>query len=149
MARYDKTTLWLVQKVWWEFDEDGLYAAGAPGREELWRCADLDFGEPICAFTTRDAAEFEADRLECEAREGKNPFFYGRSLEDRTSMPAGVFRDWLTDAGIDPPLGKRDIDWVRWWATNSGGWTPEQRDKVWHALDRVRFYAVVELSPAK
>lgn len=142
MARFDGDTLWLVQKVWWQPDE------WCETRHGRWLCADLGFGEPVVAFTIRDAAEVEAARLEAEARTKMNPFAHGKGIEDRTSMPETVFCDWLEDAGIQPPGIDQDSDWADWWQANAAGWTPHQRDKVWEALDLVRFFSVVELPPA-
>jgi len=143
MALFDDRTLWLVQKVWWQLDES---CATRHGR---WLCADPAFGEPVVAFTSRDAADAEAARREREARDDRNPFTHGKSIEQRTSMPEPVFCDWLGDAGIDPPGIDEDSDWAEWWHAHAAGWTPLQREKVWEALDLVRFFRVVELPPAK
>jgi len=141
MPQFDDKPLWLVQKVWWEQDEE---CTSPHGR---WLCADPDFGEPVTAFLSRKAAQAEADRLELEARARANPFCYDTDLEDRTSMPEGVFRDWLTDAGLEPPIVHQDYDWADWWEWHSAGWTEQQRQKVWEALDYLHFYLVVKLPP--
>jgi hypothetical protein len=142
MTRFDDKPLWLVQKVWWAFDESHATEFGG------WLCADLAFGEPVVAFTTPEAAQAEAGRLEREERAKRNPFGHGRSIEERTSMPEPVFCDWLEDAGIEPPGIDEDDDWAKWWKASSPAWTQHQRDKVWEALDLVRFFTVVELPPA-
>jgi hypothetical protein len=122
--------------------------------DEEWRKLPLvspfpGCGRPIRAFTDPARAAEVRDEMERKAREGKNPFEYGRSFKERTSMPAQVFRDWLADAGLTPPEVYADgrVNWRVWWTTNEPGMTAFQRAKVWEALDRVRFYSVVALEP--
>jgi hypothetical protein len=142
-ATFDNKTLWLVQKVWWEVDE----ACSSPlGR---WLCTDAEYGEPVVAFVSLKAAQAEAERLEREARVGKNPFCHERDMEERTSMPESVFCDWLQDAGIDPPAIDEDSHWAGWWEEESAGWTDLQRARVWEALDYLHFYVVVKLPAPK
>jgi hypothetical protein len=141
MARFDEQTLYLVQEVWWPLDEESESPHGR------WLCIDPAFGKPCLACTSREAALAEADRRERHERADLNPFCYGHSTEERTSMPEEVLCDWLTDAGIEPPGIDEDDDWADWWASIADELTGQQRDNVWEALDLVRFYRVVELPP--
>jgi hypothetical protein len=140
MADFEGKALWLVQKVWWRIDEEC-------STHERLLCADAEWGEPVAVFVSRKAAEAEADRLSAEARDDANPFALETELEERTSMPEGVFRDWLTDAGLEPPEVGEDADWAAWWRDEARRWTAEQRDKVWQALDYLHFFIVVKLPP--
>jgi len=118
---------------------------------------------------------FRADGLYVETSAGR--------LSDLTSMPEPVFRDWLREAGLEPPgeakivqvhdelsamgleppdEGESDAlsvmgleppveaesgkvrDWPSWWDQHAPRMTDQQRAKVWQALDRLRFYEIVE-----
>ncbi len=127
----------LVQKVRWEHnweDPDWLF------------CPDPEAGAPVKAFTDRTAAEAFRQGLEREARVGRNPFQHGQELSDLTSLPEGPLRDWLLDAGLTPPKAKLNLTVLSgWWGHHEEELTELQRDKVWEALDRLRFYIVVDL----
>ena len=150
--------VYLVQSRNWqenEFDEDGnFYENGGPGE-----------GTPVKLFADYAAAEAFARRKELEVRDGTNPFrfsafgrpesgypfrdngFEGR-LGSATSMDEPVLRDWLLDAGLTPPppaTRKKPVDWAGWWDENVDEMSDLQRAKVWEALDKVRFFEVVEL----
>jgi hypothetical protein len=96
----------------------------------------LPGSDRVASFASQDAAEAERDRLEAEARRVVNPFACGTTFADRSHLDEGRFRDWLLDAGLEPP---EDGDWGEWWED-----LPEEHDRaVWDGLDRVRFYDVV------
>lgn len=127
-------------------------------------------GLPVCppaprltrAFADAVAAEKFRQQLERGAKPpppAANPFhgFRQRFLEDRefhgladlTSMPEPIFLDWLREAGLEPPDARphgrtRERDWAGWWDQHSPRMTDLQRAKVWQALDRLRFYEIVE-----
>ena len=115
-----------------------------------WRWSDAGLvrlpGEVrVASFDDPQSAEAERRTREAAARERVNPFASGLAPFEQTSMPPGVFRDWLLDGGIDPPAEFDDPGaWGRWWEAESPGWTADQRAKVWEALDRVRFFRVEE-----
>ena len=51
----------------------------------------------------------------------------------------------LLDAGLSPPKWKLNpVVLSGWWDQHAEAMTELQRDKVWEALDRVRFYEIVE-----
>jgi hypothetical protein len=94
----------------------------------------------VAAFGTAEEAEAERRTREETARAKVNPFLCnGFAPFEQTSMPEGVFRDWLLDHGLDPPT--KD-DWAKWWKKGAPTWTADQRSAVWEACDKVRFYAV-------
>jgi hypothetical protein len=141
MKPFAGRTLYLVQEVWWQVDEE------SPSPHGRWRCIDPMFGKPLLAFTSREAAEADAARRERLERAERNPFCHGRTTQERTSMPEEVLCDWLTDAGIDPPGIDEDDDWAAWWVSIADDLSELQRDKAWEALDLVRFFRVIALSP--
>jgi hypothetical protein len=130
--------VYLVQEVRWERDDwenpEWLY------------CTDPEAGAPVKAFTDANAAEKFRRGLERQARAGRNPFQHGRELAHLTSLPEGPLRDWLLDAGLTPPKEELNVAVLSlWWEQHSEGMPELQRDKVWEALDLLRFYTVVDL----
>jgi hypothetical protein len=100
---------------------------------------------PVASFDTFEAAEAERRAREQTAQKAVNPFAAGLAPYEQTSMPPGVFRDWLLDAGIDPPQRFNDPSaWGKWWDAEAPGWTADQTATVWEALDKARFFRVVE-----
>lgn len=79
-------------------------------------------GLPVRAF--RDAADAErfCRQREKERRGQTNPFRYGMKHEDRSSLDAGRFHDWLLDADLNPPGDEGEEEpmlirraWQTWW----------------------------------
>ncbi len=147
MARQPGKLLYLVQTVHWEPEFDEVEMEPCSDR---FRCPDPEGGAPVKAFHNRIAADAFCQACETAARGVKNPylrhpnpFCFGSKLTEQTSLPGGVFRDWLLDAGLTPL--RKGHDWKTWWEQEQEGMTEEQRRKVWEALDKVRFYRVVEL----
>jgi hypothetical protein len=98
----------------------------------------------VACFDDADAAEADCRRREAEARAAANPFAYGGpALHYQTSFDEGRLRDWLLDAGLEPP-GKGGAAWRAWWDRHSPSMTELQRARVWQALDKIRFFRVVE-----
>ncbi len=99
----------------------------------------------VASFGSPEEADAERRRREAAARELVNPFAAGVAPFDQTSLPPPVFRDWLMDAGIDPPAEGADPPaWAKWWEKSSPTWSATQRARAWEGLDRVRFYEVAE-----
>jgi hypothetical protein len=137
MASATRKAVYLVQKVRWEHNWE---------TPEWLLCPDPEVGAPVKAFTDRNTAEAFRLSLERQARAGRNPFQHGQLLADLTSLPEGPLRDWLLDAGLTPPQGKLNpVALSGWWDHHANEMTELQRDKVWEALDRVRFYTVLDL----
>jgi hypothetical protein len=70
-------------------------------------------------------------------------------LGNLTSLPEPAFEDWVRDCGLEPPQEagagqSTGRDWATWWKETAPRMTPEQRAHVWRALDRIRFFEVVE-----
>jgi hypothetical protein len=127
-------------------------------------------GAPVCpaksrlmkAFTDPLAAERYRQEVECGIRTPPpqaNPFhgfreyfIEGRRLQkltDLTSFPEPIFADWLMDCNLTPPklpssgeLPRRD--WADWWDANAPRMTDYQRARIWQALDKLRFFEIVE-----
>jgi hypothetical protein len=135
-----KQPVYLVQQLAWEPDEQRVGHFVRLGLED---------GSPVKAFSDRARAEALCAELERDFRSGLNPFRYGRGLDDWTSLPPGLFRDWLLDAGLTPPEVEQGVEeWVRWWDREGGGLSDFQREKVWEAVDGVRFFTVAALGHA-
>jgi hypothetical protein len=99
----------------------------------------------VASFDTIQEAEAERRRREADAREQVNPFASGLAPYEQTSLPPGIFRDWLLDAGIEPPPEPTSsLAWAAWWEKQSPTWTADQRARAWEALDKTRFFAVEE-----
>jgi hypothetical protein len=128
----------------------------------VWSYKASKNGGVIRAFADRRRAESFCAKLEGRKRSkplspGVNPFVCSRKYEMQydqvSSFPEPVLDDWLRDAGLTPPVSlfpqpgrpRCSHDWYYWWRQTAPRMTPEQRRRVWEALDRVRFYEVVAL----
>jgi hypothetical protein len=151
MATTIRGALFFVQTIRWEpvFDTEEMEL-----KNVHFSCPVSKPGAPVKAFTNRDAADDYCRRKEEEARgrhnpylPNPNPFRFGEGLKDQTSLPEGILCDWLLDAGLSPPRARKQggRNWQAWWKAERVRMTSEQRNKVWEALDKVRFYRVVEL----
>jgi hypothetical protein len=137
MASTTGKKVYLVQKVRWERDWEN---------PDWFYCEDPELGAPVKAFTDPNAAEAFRRGLERQERANRNPFQHGQELSELTSLPEGPLRDWLLDAGLTPPKAKLNLAVLSgWWGHHEEEMTELQRDKVWEALDRLRFYTVVDL----
>ncbi|HZY87645.1 MAG TPA: hypothetical protein VFE78_22590, partial [Gemmataceae bacterium] len=98
------------------------------------------------SFPTWEEAEADRRRREAVARAQVNPFLCGGpALHYQTGLDDDRLHDWLRDAGLAPPKpGKKGRDWAGWWQKAQRRMTALQREKVWEALDKVRFFEVVE-----
>jgi hypothetical protein len=147
-------TIYLVQESWlvrWRaLKEAEPYAYGDPPTERADGLGPHN-GTPVRAFLDPGAAEAHRRSLEKAYRAGRNPFTLAEyELDELTSFDAGRLRDWLLDAGIDPPEAEDDpVAWARWWQENAERLTPEQRDRAWDGLDRLRFYHVLAFPEAE
>jgi len=119
------------------------------------------FADPAAAEAFRADAERDARR----AGPAANPFAYSEAsdpdqclkfqhlgLGGLTSLPEPVLRDWLQEAGFDPPPPHRDgfgavLRWGWWWERFAADMTPDQRAKAWEAFDKVRLFEVVKVPP--
>ena len=103
------------------------------------------------AFADPDRAEEHRRQLDQKARSGVNPFRCGTRMTDWSSLDADRLHDWVLDLGLTPPprkgKGTEAARWRPWWDANEAKMTDLQRDRMWEALDRVRFYQVAELKP--
>ncbi|MCI0704889.1 MAG: hypothetical protein L0241_27840 [Planctomycetia bacterium] len=123
----------------------------------------------VSAFDTVESAEADRASREAAARKLVNPFQCGLNWSDRSHLPEAVFRDFIKDAGIEPPTivpveidpdAPRQVrrklkkekaapegafpDWAAWWEATEEQLSAEQHARVWEGLDRVRFFQVEE-----
>jgi hypothetical protein len=126
------STLHVVQRLNWQGYGAGI--ARLPGATRLR------------SYKSRVAAERDCRRRETAARAAVNPFTCGGpALHYQTSLDADRLHDWLLDAGLEPPAAQDDKrDWAGWWRQTHDRLSEAQRERVWEALDRVRFFEVVE-----
>ena len=111
----------------------GKYYVRAPGERR------------IAWFDT--AAEAVADQRSRDSRfrETHNPFFFGTAWPHFTTMPAGVYRDWLLDDWIEPPANEAATveEWRTWWDAVKPTLNQTQRERAWDGLNRLRFHDVI------
>jgi hypothetical protein len=126
----------------------------------------------VAVFADFDSAEADRVKRETAARTIVNPFRCGTTWGERSHMPEHVFRDFIKDAGLEPPTidevpetdeaGKpltwparkaklEEIlppgtyrSWEAWWEAVSPTLSAEQVARVWEGLDRLRFFRVEE-----
>jgi hypothetical protein len=127
-------TAYIVQRLGWEYGDDWYYR-----REEQ--------DAPVLTFL--DRAKAEAHRRDCQWRhvcEQKiNPFGYvDLALQERTSLPLPEFLDRLREAGMRAEVegGELHDDFLAQYEKLPD----EGRRLVWDAVDRVRFFTVVEMA---
>jgi hypothetical protein len=139
---------YVVQQVRWEYNDEYFYRLGEAG--ELGD-EGSDGTAPLRTFLSRTKAEAWWRKREEQARGDQSPFDYGAlmgDLDDYGSLSPAEFRDRLRAAGVSPPLVSKDgqlrEDLSAWWEESVADMTAEQRSAVWDALDRVRFYEIVE-----
>jgi hypothetical protein len=101
---------------------------------------------PVRAFLAWDRAEAFYRRREDAAWQRINPFLRGK-LAEWTSLDAGRLRDWMLDLGLEPPAGEfHRGKWGKWFAEVQPTLSPAQRWAIREAMDRRRFFRIVELS---
>lgn len=124
----------------------------------------------VAAFANFDSAEADRATREAAARASVNPFRCGTTWGERSHMPEAVFRDFIKDAGIEPPtiveppttdedgkpLPRQQLKrpytwpaatyrgWETWWDAVAPTLSAERVARVWEGLDRVRFFSVEE-----
>lgn len=126
----------------------------------------------VAAFADFDTAETDRAAREIAARKLVNPFRCGSTWAERSRLPEPVFRDFIADAGVEPPnivpvpetddegkpLSRQERirrknesppagsfrDWASWWEATVATLSAEHVARVWEGLDRVRFFSVEE-----
>lgn len=133
MSEKQSKTVFVLERLEWRRHEGGL--TRLPGRTRL------------ATFATFDEAEKARSEKENAIRQRVNPFTCGGpALHYQTSLDAGRLHDWTLDAGLTPPRATKakPADWAAWWKKNAKSMDDVQREKMWQAFDRLRFYEVVE-----
>jgi hypothetical protein len=141
--------VYVVQEIAWRFTARGdpyVLDDGRPGR-------------PVKAFLDRDRADAHCRELTRQRQRKENPFCYqpeetsGSYLDQYASRGEAAFLALLRSEGRTPAVRAPDPSqrlfpepWVTWWAEARG---PDRdgrlTQRLWDALDRVRFYEVIEL----
>jgi hypothetical protein len=134
MAQGKTMTVYLVQRLSWEYGDDFYYRAESNDA-------------PMRTFRDRTRAETLRRDLEWEHVRANqiNPFGYvDASLEERSSLPLDELLARLSEAGIQTG-GEGDQARIDLWSQYDA-LPDEQRRLVWDAVDRLRFFQVVEMS---
>jgi hypothetical protein len=122
-------TVHVLRRRNWRFAGDHLVLL--PGHVRLRSFADAGEAAKACR------------EMNQKVRARVNPFRCGGpTLRNQTGLDADRLHDWAIDQGLTPPEAG---DWAAWWDEQSPKMTELQRDGMWQALDRLRFYEVVEL----
>jgi hypothetical protein len=151
VARALPQKVFVVQELNWRFTARGEPDVLDEGRP----------GKPVKVFVDRDRADAFCRDLERQKR-GVNPFRYqpdptdGTYLDQYATRGEDALLAFVRSEGLTPPI--RDSDpsrnyhglngepWVIWWDEHCQGWDDRLRERLWDALDRVRFYEVVEVA---
>ena len=153
MASSTPRTIYVVHEFSWRFRARGnplVLDDGSPGR-------------PVKAFVDRGLADAHCRQLNREKR--GNPFRYlpeglegggGSFLDHYATRGEANFRAFLRTEGLTPPdpepsYPSSDFDdcaraWGDWWEQHFKEWDGGLVERLWEALDRVRFYEVVEVA---
>jgi hypothetical protein len=126
--------VYLVQRLSWEYGDDFYY-----------RCEDED--APMVTFRDRNRAEAHRRQLEwdyvCQSK--VNPFgWVDASLEERSSLPTDQLLERLREAGMQVD-GEGNAMHQSLWDQYDTLAEP-QRQLVWDAIDRIRFFGLVEMT---
>jgi hypothetical protein len=126
-------TVFALERLNWRWCSDAALMR-LPGRTRLR------------SYARRATALKARAEKEQAVRARANPFLCGgQALHYQTSLAPGLLNDWALDLGLTPPgPAASSKAWAGWWEQQQGAFTPLQRDKMWEALDRLRFYEVVE-----
>jgi hypothetical protein len=130
MAGRDKLTVYLVRRLGWEYGDDFYYRTEA---------------EDAPLETFLDCGKAEARRRELEwqyvCERGVNPFgWIDGGLEERTSLSPEEFLARMRQVGLPADRGLSHL-WGHY-----DELTEQQRRLVWEAVDRLRFFEVVEMT---
>jgi hypothetical protein len=109
----------------------------------------LPGGRRLRSFATTEEADTFCKEQEQATRARVNPFACGGpALHYQSHLDDDRLRDWLLDAGLEPPAAG-SIDWRAWYDESAPRMSQAQRDALWQALDKVRFYRVSERPASK
>lgn len=106
----------------------------------------LPGSDRVSTYLDRAEAEATCREAEWKIRRRMNPFLIGGPfLQYQTASDAARLFDWCLDAGVEPTsLDGNSATWAAWWRISQASFTDLQRAKLWEALDRLRFFRVVE-----
>lgn len=140
-------TLYLVQEINWNYDDQWFYEDGETPRKA--------FADRAAAEAFRAAQEnVQREKLiavpltdKYEEWSGNLVVTFG-GVREVSSLPADELDNRLAALGVPPlPKGYGAKDWNNsWWrALWETRPTVTERDPVWRLFDKVRFYEIVEV----
>jgi hypothetical protein len=148
MSSSTSRPIYLVQQLRYRSTSRGYHYLQDEGRP----------GNIVKAFADRSQAEAHCRELNFQKR-SENPFCYlpfsfdsYPFLDRYTSMGHAAFLAFIESEGLTPPT--RDYSkhydmyeepWVDWWEAQKP-WGEQRLERMWAALDKVRFYEVVEVT---
>lgn len=135
----------VVERLNWRTYEVPGYKPKGRAKKKKGARALLPGAERVASFDDADEADADCRRREAEARIDVNPFACGSAFCYLTSLDEGRLGDWVQDAGLTPPEAKGLDAWRDWYDERESHFSELQRAKVWEALDKVRFFRVVEV----
>lgn len=146
--------LYIVRWLHDYYYRDTAFKGGAPDCPAQPRLMKA-FIDPVAAETYRRQLErgLRTPPPEANPFHGfRESFVEGRRfqrLADLTSLPEPIFADWLLDCYLTPPIRKTGAEkpgrvWADWWDAHAPQMTDYQHSRVWQALDKLRFFEVVE-----
>ena len=148
VGRSPAQKVYVVQAINWEFRSRGdpfVVAEGQPG-----------FPEKV--FLDHDRASAHCRDLNRQSQAKENPFAYrpegtyGSYLDQYCTMGETAFLDFLRSEGLPPPIRKANPNeyegnpWLEWWSEHRPGWDEQLVERMWKAIDHVRFYRVMEVA---
>lgn len=124
---------YVVQRFGWSYNDEYFYRGGSEGADAV-----------VKAFTDRARAEAYCQAQEEAARQSQNPFEFVSHWA--SSLTEKQFIRLLDELGLPPPPHQFGCyQWFSWWGEHDDGLSPEQRRRIWDAMDQVRLHEVVEI----
>lgn len=152
MAVRKTVTLYTVQSLCWMYNDEwhDPPPEGIRFDDDHSDAFDDEYTppRPMRTFLTREAAEEHQQRLERIERRNLNPMHYGEGgdLSDFSTRSPAELVQMLQQAGLDPPAlhqGQLPRNFWEWLYQGLETWGEEERETVWEACDKIRFFSVV------
>jgi hypothetical protein len=137
MASPNAKTVYVVQEMNWEYNDEYHFPAG----------------EPVKAFRDRDRAEAYRRELEQAPRvqdclsfllNYAGAYQFDDPLPRMTSLSQAELLERIDGADLPAPQGP-PYSWADWYEITWGGLEPKERHRLYDIFDRVRFYQIVEM----
>jgi hypothetical protein len=100
-------------------------------------------------YSTLAEAEDACRIREAHTRLSANAFQYGGpALFFQSSLSPAQFRNQLSCVGLTPPKTENSAALADWWKHRHDDWSPQQREAIWEACDKIEFFTVSSSNPA-